>query len=175
MGLKASLGLIQGCTIIVGSIIGSGIFIAPGGVLKQTGSVNMSLTVWILSGLSTLLSPVNENAMTLYLMPGLYSMIGAYCYAELGLLIRKVSIDYDSLLSYVPDDCQPGGDYTYILDSLGPFIGFVRLWAECLIVRPCTITIVALTFAKYSVKLIFPECEPPDDSVRMLAAVCICE
>ena len=51
----------------------------------------------------------------------------------------------------------------------------MRLWAECLIVRPCTITIVALTFAKYSVKLIFPECEPPDDSVRMLAAVCICE
>ena len=46
---------------------------------------------------------------------------------------------------------QPGGDYTYILDSLGPFIGFVRLWAECLIVRPCTITIVALTFAKYSI------------------------
>ena len=71
VGLKASLGLIQGCTIIVGSIIGSGIFIAPGGVLKQTGSVMMSLTIWVLSGL--------------------YSMIGAYCYAELGLLIRKVS------------------------------------------------------------------------------------
>ena len=70
VGLKASLGLIQGCTIIVGSIIGSGIFIAPGGVLKETGSVNMSLTIWILSGL--------------------YSMVGAYCYAELGLLIRKV-------------------------------------------------------------------------------------
>jgi len=137
VGLKASLGLVQGCTIIVGSIIGSGIFIAPGGVLKQTGSVNMSLAIWVLSGL--------------------YSMVGAYCYAELGLLIRK-----------------PGGDYTYILDSLGPFIGFVRLWAECLIVRPCTITIVALTFAKYSVKLLFPECDPPDDSVRMLAAVCIC-
>ena len=137
VGLKASLGLMQGCTIIVGSIIGSGIFISPGGVLKETGSVNMSLTIWILSGL--------------------YSMVGAYCYAELGLLIRK-----------------PGGDYTYILDSLGPFIGFVRLWAECLIVRPCTITIVALTFAKYSVKLLFPECEPPEESVKMLAAGCIC-
>ena len=70
VGLKASLGLMQGCTIIVGSIIGSGIFIAPGGVLRETGSVNMSLTIWILSGL--------------------YSMVGAYCYAELGLLIRKV-------------------------------------------------------------------------------------
>merc|ERR1712128_275838 len=116
---------------------GSGIFIAPGGVLKMTGSVNMSLSIWILSGL--------------------FSMVGAYCYAELGLLIRK-----------------PGGDYTYILDTLGPFIGFIRLWAECLIVRPCTITIVALTFAKYSVKLLFPECDAPDESVRMLAAVCIC-
>jgi len=137
VGLKASLGLVQGCTIIVGSIIGSGIFIAPGGVLKQTGSVNLSLSIWILSGL--------------------FSMVGAYCYAELGLLIRK-----------------PGGDYTYILDTLGPFIGFIRLWAECLIVRPCTITIVALTFAKYSVKLLFPECDPPDESVRILAAVCIC-
>merc|ERR1719312_1872460 len=96
-------------------------------------------------------------SLMIWIASGLYSMVGAYCYAELGLLIRK-----------------PGGDYTYILDSLGPFIGFIRLWAECLIVRPCTITIVALTFAKYSVKLIFPECEPPDDSVRILAAVCIC-
>lgn len=137
VGLKPTLGLVQGCTIIVGSIIGSGIFIAPGGVLMQTGSVNMSLMVWILSGL--------------------FSMVGAYCYAELGLLIRK-----------------PGGDYTYILDTFGPFVGFIRLWAECLIVRPCTITIVALTFAKYAVKLLFPECSAPDESVRMLAAACIC-
>ena len=152
VGLKASLGLIQGCTIIVGSIIGSGIFISPGGVLKETGSVNMSLTVWILSGI--------------------YSMIGAYCYAELGLLIRKVKMSCFLIFSH--SLFQPGGDYTYILDSLGPFIGFVRLWAECLIVRPCTITIVALTFAKYSVQLIFPECDPPEESVKMLAAVCIC-
>ena len=95
VGLKASLGLIQGCTIIVGSIIGSGIFIAPGGVLKQTGSVNMSLTIWILSGLSTLLLSLR---MILYLLPGLYSMIGAYCYAELGLLIRKVSFALSLIL-----------------------------------------------------------------------------
>ena len=54
-------------------------------------------------------------------------------------------------------------------------MGFVRLWAECLIVRPCTMTIVALTFAKYAVKLFFPECQPPDESVRLLAAACICK
>ena len=31
--LKPTLGLIQGCNVIIGCIIGSGIFVAPGGVL----------------------------------------------------------------------------------------------------------------------------------------------
>lgn len=136
--LKPTLGLLQGCTVIVGCIIGSGIFVAPGGVLLGTGSINMALVVWITCGV--------------------FSMVGAYCYAELGCMIKKT-----------------GGDYTYILDTFGPFVGFIRLWAECLIVRPCTITIVALTFSKYMCKPFFPECEPPDESVRILAAVCICE
>ncbi len=33
VGLKATMGLVQGCNVIIGCIIGSGIFIAPGGVL----------------------------------------------------------------------------------------------------------------------------------------------
>ena len=136
--LKVNIGLLQGCTIIVGTIIGSGIFISPSGVLMQTGSINLALVIWCLSGL--------------------FSMIGAYCYAELGCMIRK-----------------PGGDYAYIMDTFGPFVGFVRLWAECIIVRPCTITIVALTFSKYAAKPFFPECDPPDDCVRILAAICICK
>ena len=128
----------QGCTVIVGSIIGSGIFISPGGVLSCTGSINMALVVWILSGI--------------------FSMMGAYCYAELGCMIKK-----------------SGADYAYIMDTLGPFVGFMRLWAECVIVRPCIITIVALTFAKYMAKPFFPECEPPDEAIRLLACSCICK
>ena len=48
--LKAKMTLLNGVTVIVGSIIGSGIFVSPSGVLANTGSVNMSLVVWILSG-----------------------------------------------------------------------------------------------------------------------------
>ena len=42
-------------------------------------------------------------------------------------------------------------------------------------VRPCTITIVALTFSTYACKPFFPECEPPDEAIRALAALCICK
>lgn len=51
VGLKAKMSLLNGCTVIVGSIIGSGIFVSPTGVLMHTGSVNMALIVWVASGL----------------------------------------------------------------------------------------------------------------------------
>jgi len=135
--LKPKMTLLNGCTVIVGSIIGSGIFVSPSGVLKNTGSVNMALMVWILSGI--------------------FSMIGAYCYAELGTIIKRT-----------------GADYAYIMVTFGPFLAFIRLWVECIIVRPCSQAIVALTFSIYATKPFFPECEPPDEAVRILAAVCIC-
>ena len=132
------MSLLNGCTVIVGSIIGSGIFVSPSGVLRETGSVNMALMVWIISGV--------------------FSMVGAYCYAELGCMIKKT-----------------GADYAYIMVTFGPFLAFIRLWVECIIVRPCSQAVVALTFSIYACKPFFPECDPPDESVRLLAAICICK
>jgi len=135
--LKAEMTLLNGCTVIIGCIIGSGIFVSPTGVLASTGSVNMSLLVWTICGL--------------------FTMIGAYCYAELGCMIKK-----------------SGADYAYIFIALGPFPAFIRLWVECIIVRPCSAAIQALTFSLYILKPFFPECDPPDEAMRLMAAACIC-
>ncbi|CAC5395211.1 SLC7A9 [Mytilus coruscus] len=77
--VKRRLGFLSGVSIIVGIIIGSGIFVSPKGVLQNTGSVAFCLIIWCGCGL--------------------ISLMGALVYAELGLIIPKSGSDVGYLLA----------------------------------------------------------------------------
>lgn len=73
-GLRRELNLGQAASVVVGVVIGSGIFVAAHRVAQGVGSVAMLFGVWIGAGLLTLL--------------------GALTYAEFGAMFPKTGGDY---------------------------------------------------------------------------------
>lgn len=53
--LKRDVGLLGAFSYVVGSMIGSGIFVSPKGVLASTESVGMSLVIWVACGIIAML------------------------------------------------------------------------------------------------------------------------
>ncbi|MBI4719647.1 MAG: amino acid permease [Chitinivibrionia bacterium] len=68
------LGPLETITILVGSVIGSGIFLVPNTIAAQVGSFGLIIAVWLVSGLLTL--------------------FGALSYAELGGMIPHAGGQY---------------------------------------------------------------------------------
>ena len=126
--LKKEVSLINGICIVVGIIIGSGIFISPTGVLRQTGSVGLALLVWLGAGIVAI--------------------------GGLGTSILK-----------------SGAEYVYLMEAFGPLPAFLFAWTTVLIIQPSSRSIMAITFAQYVVKPVYPDCDPPPDVLKLVACV----
>jgi len=111
--LKRDLGLLESFSIVIGRIIGSGIFRTPQLIMLTVASVSLFYGVWIIGGIATLL--------------------GAFCYAELVAMMPK-----------------SGGPYAYLKAAYPPVWTFLRGWAMFFVSETGAIAAVALVFAEYS-------------------------
>ncbi len=114
--LKRDLGLLESFSIVISRIIGSGIFRTPQPIMMAVAAVSLFYGVWILGGIATLL--------------------GAFCYAELVAMMPK-----------------SGGPYAYLKAAYPPVWTFLRGWAMFFVSETASIVAVALVFAEYGSSL----------------------
>lgn len=80
--LARGLGLLEATTLVVGGIIGSGIFLVPSLVAREVGTAALSLGVWVVCGL--------------------LAACGALCFAELSSAIPETGGEYAFLRRSYP-------------------------------------------------------------------------
>ena len=89
------LGLGFGLAVIIGNTIGAGIFRSPGTIAGHLPNVWLFLTVWVVGGI--------------------YALLGAISYSELGAMLPR-----------------SGGQYVFARYALGPYAGFIVGWSDWL-------------------------------------------
>ncbi|SFS70401.1 APC family permease [Marininema halotolerans] len=72
--LKREIGFIVALSLVVGTVIGSGVFVAPGAVITEAGGSTMALLAWLLAGLLTMAGglTIAEVSTQIYKTGGLY-------------------------------------------------------------------------------------------------------
>ncbi|CAD0008717.1 APC family permease [Flavobacterium salmonis] len=61
---KKELGLLDGTMLVVGSMIGSGIFIVSADIARQVGSTGWLVLIWLISGLITMIAAVSYGELS---------------------------------------------------------------------------------------------------------------
>ena len=96
--LKKSITFAEAMALVVGMIIGSGIFLKPGIVLQSAGSPFMSILAWVAGGIITLASALTiaEIASAIPKAGGLYTYLGELYGDVYGFLLGWVQ----TIISY---------------------------------------------------------------------------
>ncbi|KAJ8713805.1 hypothetical protein PYW08_007425 [Mythimna loreyi] len=127
--LKRELGLFSAVNLILGVMIGSGIFVSPASALEHSGSVALCLIIWTVSGI--------------------ISLLGALSFAELGTVVGKSGAEY----SYFQEAF--GNTHKF----WGPLPSFICAWIYVVILRPAEVAIIVMTFAEYAIQPFTPDIE----------------
>jgi basic amino acid/polyamine antiporter, APA family len=115
--VRSHLGLTDAVSIIIGIVIGAGIYETVPFILSCVASPQEAMAVWALGGV--------------------LSVIGALCYAELATTYPRV-----------------GGDYYFLRRAFGPCAGFLFSWSQLTVIMSGSIGLMAFVFADYAVRLL---------------------
>lgn len=130
-----SLSLIDTTSIIVGIIIGSGIYQSSPDIATGAGR-------WAISWAGGEVSPYWESIIGgtaivgVWMLGGLIALMGAMCYAELASAFPRA-----------------GGTYAFLSEAFGREMGFAFAWAEFWIVRPGNVGAISFIMARYARQL----------------------
>ncbi len=114
--LARRVGLFDATMLVIGGIVGAGIFINPYVVANAVHTPVLILGAWVLGGL--------------------IALAGAFVYA--GLSARRPEV---------------GGQYAFFREAFHPAVAFLYGWALLLVIQTGGMAAVAITFAKYFVRL----------------------
>lgn len=148
IALERKVGLPSGVALIVGTMIGSGIFVSPKGVLERTGSVSLSLIIWAACGL--------------------LSLMGALCYAELGTLVTASGAEWAYFMEGFASKKFGNRKFKDIP-------AFLYMWVSVWLLKPSSLAIICLTCAEYFVSLFYLGSETPPNvyAYKILAVILI--
>lgn len=114
---RQTLSVTDACAMIVGLIVGAGIFGTPSIVAGAVGGEATLYAVWIAGGL--------------------FSIIGALCYAELATAFPSA-----------------GGEYHFIQRAFGRSLAFLYGWARMTVIVAGSIAVFAYLFGDYMSRVI---------------------
>ena len=128
--LHEGLNFTSALSIVLGRIIGSGIFRTPGPIFLVVCGLDLSRNYSVAE------VPVAQLSVGLFvivfLICGIATYLGALCYAE--------------LVSLLP---RSGGPYAYLKAAYPEYITFLRGWAMFFVSETASIVAVAVVFSEY--------------------------
>ena len=114
---RPTLTLFDAITMIVGLIVGAGIFGTPSIVAGAVGSESLIVAVWVAGGI--------------------FSIIGALCYAELATAFPSA-----------------GGEYHFLQRAYGRSLSFLYGWARMTVIVAGSIAVFAYLFGDYMSRVV---------------------
>ncbi len=112
-GLIRGLNLTMATAVVIGTMIGTGVFLKPAEVAGAAGSVEWALAAWGIGGLFTLLA--------------------ALCYLELGTMMPAA-----------------GADYVFLTRAFNPLVGFLYGWKSVAVSHPASLASYASGIALFA-------------------------